>query len=108
MYFIISNVVSNFSNRMEYLTKRINVILNKYIKMAKTYSITFNVSILISGAILYIFIILSIQASRNLFRKRLVFIFTKQDKEEMFFDDIKRFKNLIENFDKKEFKLYSI
>ena len=108
IYYICNNIITDISDDLESLSKITNEILNKDNRSAKNSSVAFNSSILVCAAILYVIIILSIQISRTIFKARMAILFTKHDYEEIFFDDVKKFKKLIEEFSMKDCNEYTV
>ena len=108
IYYICSNIVSHISEQLENLTKIANEILKKENKNAKNGSFAINLSILIVGIILYFLVFFNLRSSRVLFRGKMVYLFTKHENEESFFEDIKRFKMLLDCFSKKECNDYTV
>ena len=102
IYYICSNIVSHVSQQLESLTKQANRILTKENKRAKLGSLAINIGILIVGVVLYCLCFFNIQSSRYLFKGKMIYLFTKHENEEIFFDDIKRFKKLLDCFSKLE------
>ena len=107
IYYICSNIVSHVSTQLENLTKLANEILQKENKNAKVGSLLINSSILIVGFALYILIFFNLQTSRFLFRGKMIYLFTKHENEDLFFEDIRKFKKLLDCFSKLECREYT-
>ena len=108
IYYICSNVVSHISEQLEDLTKISNDILKQENKNAKVGSLAINICILIVGAILYGAIVCNLQASRVLFKGKMIYLFTKHENEEVFNEDIGKFKKLLDCFSKMECNGYTV
>ena len=107
IYYVCSNVVSTISMQLENLTKLANVILRKENKRAKMGSLAINVSIIIVALIVFVVVMINLQTSRRMFRGKMEYLFTKHTGEEIFFEDIGRFKQLLECFSKSECNDYT-
>ena len=107
IYYIASNILTNFSSHMETLTTNTNAILNNENNRSKTFSISINITILIIAVALYVFIVMSIQLAQTIFKQQMKFLFTKHENEDNFYEDLKRFKKLIEFFSSTECNEYT-
>ena len=81
--------------------------LNSENNRSKTFSISINITILIIAVVLYVFIVMSIQLAQTIFKQQMKFLFTKHENEDNFYEDLKRFKKLIEFFSSSECNEYT-
>ena len=107
IYYICANVVSGVSTMLEELMKTVNSILHNNNKKDNINSLILNIAIVISTLILYCSSIFIIQSSRFLFKGKMIYLFSKQENEEIFYEDIRKFKKLLNCFSIKECDEYT-
>jgi hypothetical protein len=100
IYYISSNVISTISTRLEELMKKVNAILHQNNGKDNNNSLILNLSIVVSTLILYFSCVLIIQTSRFLFKGKMIYLFSQQENEELFYEDIQKFKKLLQCFSK--------
>ena len=98
IYYICKNVVSNVSVRLEKLMKEANILLNLNNKSAKLLSISIIISIFVLSFIIFVISLFSIWKLTYGLSGYIIILFQKRDKEEIFFDELIRFKKLVNDF----------
>ena len=107
IYYICSNIVSGISILLEELMKTVNTILHDNNNKDNLNSLILNIAIIISSFILYGSSIFIIQSSRFLFKGKMIYLFSKQENEELFYENIQKFKKLLKCFNIDECNKYT-
>lgn len=102
MYYIFDNGLRTITQKLEKLTKVSFSILMQNTEDSNVQSVAFGL-IIISGAIVLIFLIVSsILMSRTIFKAKLKYLFTKHQNESLFFNEVKNYHLLVDKFQRKD------
>ena len=106
IYYIIGNTVGTISDLIEKLMKEVNKLLMKNNDSTNTKTLLIKIVILVIVVVLFIMDILILKALSFIFLQNILCIFSPLKNENVFFDEIKKFKNILinsESHDNKRF-----
>ena len=98
IYYIITNVISTYSNKIENLMKECYDLLNHYNKSDKNFSLSLNVTVLIISIVSFFMMLYCILSMTMILKEKIMNLFIKKENENLFLGDVERFKSILNSF----------
>lgn len=106
IYYFFANGLKIINQKLEELRETAYNVLIRNSNNTRTLDTAFQVLNFFSALILFLLLLTSLIISKVIIKQKITYLFTEHQKEKFFFNEVKKYHNLIKNFSRKESQEY--